>query len=238
MTKGIFVTGTDTGVGKTVVSALIIAALKRQGIKVGAMKPVETGCERRGNVLLPADGLFLRTVSSMSDPLELITPVRYELPLAPFVAESEEGMTLDLHNVFDAYKALSSKYEFMVVEGVGGVMVPLTRRNGSFGSAYFVADLIADLGLQAVVVGRPVLGTINHILVTVSCLLARGIRVAGVIISYGSPPDGSVAERTNPQALKDLCPVPIIGTIPHISDVSPEAVWNLDVFIDIETLKQ
>ncbi|HMK57330.1 MAG TPA: dethiobiotin synthase [Dissulfurispiraceae bacterium] len=236
MTKGIFVTGTDTGVGKTVASAVIVAALMRQRIRVGAMKPIETGCEKRDGILVPADGSFLRSVSNMDDSLDLITPVRYELPLAPYVAESEENREVDLGRVFEAYKVLSSRYDFMVVEGVGGAMVPLTKKDGSPGRAYLVADLMADLGLQAVVVARPALGTINHTLLTLSYLFDKGIGVAGIIISFSKPPDGTIAESTNPRALAELCRVPIVGTIPYMRDISAGAIQNAAIDIDTQRL--
>jgi dethiobiotin synthetase len=225
MAKGVFITATDTGVGKTIAAAAIIRALKGQGIKVGAMKPIETGCMRHDGVLIPSDGRFLKKSSGMDDSLDLITPVRFELPLAPHIASQREGVAVELGKVFDAYRVLSSKYDFMVVEGIGGVLVPLAgKTTGNVPRTYFVVDLINDLKLPAVVVTRPALGTINHTLLTVSHLLNEGVDVVGIIISFSTPAEGTIAETTNAQALKELCPVPVIGVIPWLRATYPEAI--------------
>ncbi len=238
MAKGIFVTATDTGVGKTLAAAAIIRALKGQGIKVGAMKPIETGCIRRDGILVPSDGKFLKEISGMDDPLDLITPVRFESPLAPHIASQREGIAVELGKIFDAYRVLSSKYDFMVVEGIGGVLVPLAgKKTGNVPHTYFVVDLIKDLKLPAVVVTRPALGTINHTLLTVSHLLNEGVDVAGIIISFSAPAERTIAEETNLQALKELCPVPIIGVIPGLKDTSLEAIEaDAAGCIDLEAL--
>jgi len=228
MSKGIFVTATDTGVGKTIVSAAIICALKRCGINVGAMKPIESGCTRKAGILEPADGRYLKFVAGMDDPLELITPVRFEAPLAPYCASHAEGVPVDLETIFEAYRTLSGKYDFMVIEGIGGVLVPLagktTRRTSG---TYFVTDLIKDLKLPAVVVTRPSLGTINQTLLTVNQLLSEGIDVAGVIINFNTPAEGTIAEKTNPRALRALCPVPILGVVPCLKDISAESIEEI-----------
>lgn len=230
MSKGIFITGTDTGVGKTIVSAAIIRALVKKGIKVGAMKPIETGCASKLRVkeLIPSDGIFLKDAAGMDDSIDLIVPIRFEQPLAPMVASDLEKRPVDLNKVFSAYKKLSNKYEFMVVEGVGGLLVPIHRFTASgvplHRSAYFVSDLIKDLNLPVIVVARPTLGTINHTLLTVNYALREGLDVLGVIINYHMPPAGDIAEKTNPDVLKELCPVPIIGILPYIGDITKDNI--------------
>jgi dethiobiotin synthetase len=226
LSKGIFVTATDTGAGKTVVAAAIMRALKLSGIRVGAMKPFETGLARESGLPAPADGFLLWQAAEMDDALELVTPQRFEQPLAPYVASSREGVPVVLESVFNAYERLSRRYDFMVVEGVGGVMVPLAKRgDGDYHGGYFVIDLIKDLKLDAVVVARPLLGTINHTLLTVSRLLDEGITVSGVIVCHSMPSQGSVAEETNIQALNELCPVPVIAELPYIEVVT---IKNID----------
>jgi dethiobiotin synthetase len=240
MSKGIFITATDTGVGKTVVSAAIIGTLKRRGINAGAMKPIETGCSRVNGILEPGDGAYLKAAAGMDDPLELITPVRFEAPLAPYVASREEGIPVAIGSIFKAFHTLCEKYEFMVVEGIGGVLVPLARSvTGKTPDTYFVVDLIKDLKLSSVVIARPSLGTINHTLLTVSRLLDDGIDVVGVIINFSKQPEGDIAEKTNHEALRDLCPVPIIGTVPYREDCSIESIDSntLDC-IDINSIIQ
>ena len=218
MHKGIFITATDTGVGKTIASVTIICALKRAGVMAGAMKPMETGCSVENGIMIPSDGTFLRDAAGMADSIDLVTPIRYKLPIAPYTAEIKEGISFKLESVFRAYKQLSGRYEFMVVEGVGGVLVPLTRT--ASGDIFFVTDLIKDLRLPAVVVTRPQLGTINHTLLTVSRLLDEGIEIKGVIVSNSTPLQGSAAEEMSLEALRELCPVPVIGVLPYLENVS------------------
>lgn len=236
MLKGIFITGTDTGVGKTIVSAAIIRALIKKGIRVGAMKPVETGCARTEDRedLIPSDGMFLKEMAEMDDSIDVITPIRYEEPLAPMVASEIEKRPIETKKIFDVYRKLSSKYDFMVVEGVGGLLVPIAKKSQQSKSnkevnsnTYFVIDLIKDLKLPAIVVTRPTLGTINHTLLTVNYALREGIEVVGVIINHHNPPTGDIAEKTNPDILKQLCPVPIIGMLPYIKDISLDGIDNV-----------
>ncbi|NTU43352.1 MAG: dethiobiotin synthase [Nitrospirales bacterium] len=260
MTKGLFITGTDTGVGKTMVSAAIICLLKSRGMRVGAMKPFESGCAcsedrrqrtearsqksearsqksevRKGKeaggresgggsqdkTLIPADGVFLREMAEMDDPIDLITPVRLEHPLAPMVAAELEGVSIALERVLDAYRQLSEKYGFMVVEGAGGLLVPLSRKGRK---VYYISDLIRDLGLPVIITARPSLGTINQTLLTVHHALKEGLSVRGVVINYTAPPEGSVAEKTNHLFMKELCPVPLLGALPFTPDRTPDAI--------------
>lgn len=216
MSKGVFITGTDTGVGKTIVSAVITRALIQKGIKSGVMKPIETGCSERNGLMVPTDGMFLREMAGMNDSIDLLTPVRYKNPLAPLVAAEIENRPVDIDAITSAYEVLSGKYDFIVVEGVGGLLVPIARRERIF----FVSDLIKKLALPVIIVARPGLGTINHTLLTVHHALREGLNVTGVIINHNTPPENSLAEKTNPEVLSDLCPVPIIGTLPYMSEIT------------------
>lgn len=229
--KGVFITGTDTGVGKTIVSAVLIRTLLREGVRVGAMKPLETGCKRTGaNELIPEDGMFLKEMAGMDDSIDLVTPVRFEQPLAPLVASEIENKAVELEDIRSAYKALSEKYDCMVVEGVGGLLVPLMRYKSPvnhYPSPFFVADLIKDLNLPVIIVARQTLGTINHTLLTVSEALREGLNVLGVIINQSIPPDNTISAKTNPEVLKELCPVPILGMVPYINTINPENIERI-----------
>lgn len=229
MLKGVFILGTGTGVGKTIVSAVIVRSLISMGIKAGVMKPFETGC---GNALIPSDGTFLRDMAEMDDPLDLITPVRFEQALAPMVAAEVEKKTIELDRVFDAYKELSGKYDFMVVEGIGGLLVPLSKLHipNSSSRAYYVTDLVRDFKLPVVIVTRPALGTINQTLLSVNCAIKEGLQVLGIIINSTTSSEDTIAERTNPDVLKELCPVPVIGTVPYIN---PATKSNVDMTASI-----
>src|SRR5208283_50753 len=231
MTKGIFITGTDTGVGKTVIAAGIILALGRKGVKAGAMKPVETGCVDEGGTLIARDGMFLRKIAGMGEPAGIVAPVRFSRPLAPMIAAELEGKSVDLEAVMHAYSILAAKYDFLVVEGAGGIMVPIRESGGSMStglspSAFFMSDLIKLFDIPLVIVARAGLGTINHTLLTVMYALREGIEVRGVIINNSGPAGDTIAERTNPEVLRKICPVPILATVPFIPSMHKDAVDN------------
>jgi len=217
MPKGFFVTGTDTGVGKTIITGAIIRALSFHGIKAGAMKPIESGCGREGDVLVPFDGLLLKQAAHMDDALTLVTPCCFESALAPLPASEIEPVKISIPAIRGAFSKLASKYDAMVIEGIGGLLVPI-RKN------YAVVDLAADLGLPLIVVAKPGLGTINHILLTVKYALREGLEVAGVIINYSLPPENSLAEKTNLHVLEKICPVPVIGTFPYLKNITEENI--------------
>lgn len=218
--KGFFVTGTDTGVGKTVVSAILINVLKLQGLKTCAMKPFETGALREGESLIPSDGLFLKDASGMEEPVNYVTPVSLEKPLAPMVAAEIEGVDIDMDRVWKAYNFLQKRYEAMVIEGVGGLLVPIKKD-------YFVIDMIKDFGFPVIVVSRPGLGTINHTLLTLRELLLKGLSVRGIIFNYSRPPEGTLAEETNPSVIARLTDIPVIGTIPYLKSFDPDTLLGV-----------
>ncbi len=227
MAKGFFITGTDTGVGKTLIAGALIRTIRVLGKKVCGMKPVESGCGRRGEVLIPFDGMFLKQVSHADEPLALITPCCLESPLAPLAAAEVDTRDIDIAAIGSAFRKLSARYETLVVEGIGGLMVPIA-------ADYYALDLAGEIGLPLIVVARPGLGTINHIMLTVDCALKAGLTVAGVIINYGQPPENSLAEQTNPGLLSQISPVPLIGIFPHLKsteedEMAKAAVRNLDM---------
>jgi len=218
--KGFFVTGTDTGVGKTIVSGILITILRAQGYRVGAMKPFETGCLREGGVLVPSDGMFLKDLAAMEESLNMIVPVCLEKPLAPMVAAEIDGLRIDVAQVWKSFEILKKRYDYMVIEGVGGLLVPITP-------SYFVADLIKDFGLPVIVVSRPSLGTINHTLLTLRELQRRDITIRGIIFNYSFPPEGTLAEETNPDVISRLTDVPVIGIIPYLKAFDRESLLSV-----------
>ncbi len=197
MNKGIFVTGTDTEVGKTVVACGLVSLLKSQGFKVGAMKPIATGSQQ--------DALHLRKAAGISEGLEVINPQFFKNPIAPTVAASLERTSIDMDAIYRSYWFMQKHYDVVVVEGIGGVKVPL-------GESTYVVDLIQALRLPALVVGRAGLGTLNHTLLTLDALEAEKISVMGVLLN-GSK-DKSLAEKTNPEELQDHVVVPVLGVLP------------------------
>ncbi len=229
MIRGVFVTGTDTGVGKTVVAAAVARAVMAKGLRVGVMKPVETGCRMAEEGLRPADGAFLKEMSGVDSPLEDVTPYRFETPVAPLVASEIEGVRIRTGVIQEAFERIASDSDFIVVEGVGGLMVPV-------GEDLLVADLIRQLGLPAVVVARNTLGVINHTLLTVAVAEAGGIEVAGVVINQTRPHKGGVAEETNPSVLRRLLAVPVLGLFPYLEEMSREGLDRAREALDVGPL--
>ena len=187
----LLVTGTDTGIGKTVVAAALVLALRHRGIRAVGFKPVETGIDP-GEV---ADSEVLRQASGVHEPLA--EPLlRLPDPLAPAVASERAGRPLDATAVEVRLRSLREAGYTVVVEGAGGVLVPLAWD-------YTAADLASRQGLSAVVVARAGLGTLNHVMLTAEALQARGIGLRGVVLNgRHDPPD--LAEQTNPAALTRL----------------------------------
>lgn len=208
--KGVFVTGTDTDCGKTIIAGGIARALLRKGFNVGVMKPVATWgdpCREPGvrTKWISEDALHLRQAAATSDSLELVNPVCYKAALAPWPAARLEKKNIDLNRLMSAYRELSRRHDYIVVEGVGGLMVPIKRD-------FFVIDLIARMHLAAIVVAHPDLGTLNHTLLTVSALKKAGIPLSGVIINNWK--GKTRAERSNPHVLQKILDRRIL-VVPH-----------------------
>lgn len=212
MAKGFFITGTDTGIGKTVITAALIKTVTLLGLRACGMKPIETGCLREGDVLIPSDGMFIKTIAHMEETVNNITPCCFESHLAPLPASEIEGVPVNFEKINKAYGELSRKYDAVIVEGLGGLLVPIT-------GDYFVLDLAKDFGLPVLIVSKPGLGTINHTMLTVNHAISAGLTVAGIIINYHLPSEGTAAENTNPEVLKKISPVPIIGIFPHLKNL-------------------
>jgi len=205
-----FITGTDTGVGKTLVGGAIAAALARAGKRVGVLKPCETGCLEKGGRLLPADALFLKSMAGCAEDLSIICPYCFRLPLAPLVAAEREGCCIEPGRIRAALQALQHGHDSVVVEGAGGLLVPIAPD-------VLTCDLIRILGLPVIIVSRLGLGTINHTLLTVRHAQARGIAVRGVILNQLAA-DRGLAEETNPEVIRRFCDVPVYGPMPFIAE--------------------
>jgi dethiobiotin synthetase len=208
MGSGIFITGTDTGVGKTFVACGLAALLRESGYSVGVMKPAETGCAEKDGQLFPEDAVRLKEASGCAEPLEKICPYRLKDPLAPSVAAERSGVTIDIGLVQKLYAEISSKHDITIVEGAGGLLVPLLPH-------YTYADLAMLLKLPVVVVAANRLGAINHLLLTLELATCRGLSVPGYVLNHlESRP--LLAAETNAEALRFLTAVPCVGEIPHV----------------------
>ncbi len=209
--KGLFVTGTDTDVGKTVIAAGLTAALRRRGLAAVYFKPIQSGCPEREGRLVPTDAKFARELAGLGEPLDLLTPITLRLPLAPGVAAAREGVALDLGRVAAALEQLAGRYDFFVVEGAGGLYVPLVD------TSFLVLDLIRWLKLPLAVVARAGLGAINHTALTVMAAWQAGLEVAGIILNR-YPKTPGLAEQTNPAVIEAITDRPILAQVPEIDD--------------------
>jgi dethiobiotin synthetase len=198
--RGLFVTGTDTGVGKTVVTAAVARALSACGVDVGVVKPVQTG---------DGDAAALKAWAGLEEELDEIAPFSFAAPLAPLAAARLEGTTLGLDEVVARVAELAERHEVTIVEGVGGLLVPV-------GPDWTVADLAAELGLPVLVVARAGLGTVNHTLLTVLEARRRGLTVAGIVLNgHGRGADPS--EDTNADLIESFTDVPVLARVPWLA---------------------
>jgi dethiobiotin synthetase len=220
--RGFFITGTDTDVGKTWVAAGLTALLRQQGIKAVYFKPVQSGCPVEEGRLIPTDARLASRVAGLAEPLEVLTPIALRLALAPGVAAAQAGVKVDLRDIAAGLRDLAARYGFLVVEGAGGLYVPL------IGMDFLVLDLIRWLGLPLAVVAKSGLGTINHTVLTVKAAQAAGIEVAGVILNRYPEKPGLAAE-TNPGVIAALTGVDILGRLPEVADL--DATAGREVFL-------
>jgi len=209
--RGLFITGTDTGVGKTHVAVGVISALRSRGIRVGAYKPAVSGSVPGRNGPHWEDLERLRAALGDDVAAEKICPQRFHAPLAPPVAARREGKEIDSSLLRTGIDWWRERVEFLVVEGAGGLLSPLSETET-------VADLAASFGFPLVIVARQTLGTINHTLLTMEAARARGLTIAGIILnqSVAAPPDDASVE-SNPQELEKRGGAPILAILPHVS---------------------
>ena len=209
--RGVFITATDTGVGKTVVTAALAVALRTHGHAVGVMKPIETGV--KSSLDTESDAARLRTAAGSSDALAEIRPYAFRLPLAPMDAARFEKHTISLSTIVQALRRLRSRHELLLVEGVGGVHVPVT-------SIFNVLDLIDLVKFSVIVVGRVGLGGINHALLTLEALRRRNVPVLAVVLNKTLPARTVIArvqEGSTLHLLRQRAGVPVIGPLPYCS---------------------
>jgi dethiobiotin synthetase len=216
---GLFFTGTDTGVGKTFVTAGVARILRGRGYPCSVCKPVATGGRAAGGGWLSPDTEELAAAAGEPD-WDQVTPWSFPDPVAPPVAARRCGVSLTLAGLAGAVRRRQRPGVPVLVEGVGGLLCPLTE-------AETVADLAAALGLPLVVVARRSLGTLNHTLLTVEAAGRRGLAVAGVVVSETVPPAG-LAEATNVDELRRRLAVPILAVVPHQAAPSPRPPAELE----------
>lgn len=222
MGKGIFITGTDTGVGKTFVAATLAAYLRDAGYRVGVMKPAETGCEDSDGKLTPADALRLKDASGCTEVIEKICPYQFAEPLAPSVAAERAGVKIDIDHLLAVYDDISSSHDVTLVEGAGGLLVPLLP-------SYTYADLARVFKLPILVVAANKLGIINHLLLTLEHAGCKSLRTLGYVLNRISN-ETSLAADTNREVLSNLSGVPCLGEFPFVESVESRKNLPLAVF--------
>ncbi len=211
--KVLFITGTNTEVGKTVVSYLLAKFLKKQGIKVGYWKPVETGVEK-----YPADGKLLSSL--LGQPLEETVTYTYKLPLAPYVAAQYEEKEIDLTLLREKFNEHLNKYDFLIIEGAGGLAVPILKN-------YTYGNLAKEWNLPTLIVGRARLGTINDCFLTAYYGKSLGINLVGFVLNGFTGKD--LSEKDNPRVVEEMTQLPVLVKIPQSSQ-------PLDLEVDFSPL--
>ena len=222
MGRGILITGTDTGVGKTFVACALAALLREFGYQVGVMKPAETGCAQPGGELVPEDALRLKQASACTEPIEKICPYRLLEPLAPSIAAERAGIRIDIDHLLTLYHDLSSMHDITLVEGAGGLLVPLLP-------SFTYADLARVFKLPIIVVAANRLGVINHLLLTIEHASCKGLTVLGYVLNCVTN-EASLAAATNREVLAGLTGAPCLGELPFVEGGAPGATFPPDVF--------
>ncbi|CAM3550043.1 dethiobiotin synthase [Cytobacillus oceanisediminis] len=215
--KGLFITGTDTDVGKTVASTLLTGYLKQKGVKIASYKPVQSGADTLHGKLAAPDVEFYKLANPELNDKEAYTYL-FKKACSPHLAAREEGIRIEQEKIIDHYKQLEAKSDLVLIEGAGGVIVPLTD------AGYSMLDLMKELAVPAVVVARTGVGTINHTVLTVDKLKQEGVPVAGVVMNRLHIGDPAV-ELDNQWMIEKLTKVPVIGVIPYM-DNPAEAIKN------------
>ena len=215
--SGIFVTGTDTGVGKTIVAAGIAGAMRKDGIDVGIMKPIATGIpQERG--FKSSDAELLVKLAGSTDPESEVNPIFLPLEASPLAASKTLNVEIKVDEVFSAFKRLTAKHEFVIVEGIGGVMVPIKQD-------YFVIDIIKKMNIPVLIVSRAALGTLNHTVLTVRACREYNLDIVGIVIN--GVRDDNVAEKTAGEIIHELTGMFVIGSIPFVDELDTSNVVDL-----------
>lgn len=214
-TNGVFITGTDTGVGKTLIAGAIAQILSDDGLKVGVFKPIATGCHNKAGHLLCSDTQFLAGCTKMQLPLEIINPIRYKIPAAPVVCAEHENRPINFKDIVEPFKTISKESDLVIVEGIGGVRVPLTEDAD-------VLALAAEFNMPVIIVTRAVLGTLNHTLLTIDAVRNAGLEIAGVIISGINPKTEDIAEKTAEETIIKCGQIDVMAVVPFDNQANTE----------------
>lgn len=214
-TPGLFITGTDTEVGKTVASCAIAGALRQGGRRVGVCKPIASGCRADRNGLVSPDAEALAHFADCRFPLAVINPIRYQAPLAPAMAAAQTKRPFDFTAITNALDQLAAEHDVLLVEGVGGMMVPLDEKRT-------VVDLARMVGYPVLVVARAGLGTLNHTALTCQAIRAAGLPLAGIVVNRFDNDDPDPSVSGNLQWLAKQNQTRVLAVLPDAGPTRPE----------------
>lgn len=216
MSKGIFIVGTDTDVGKTFVTTGLISLLKFYNKNTCYFKPVLSGAILKDEALIPGDTEFVKSITGIKEDNNTLTPYIFKNPVSPHLAATLENKKIELDVIKEKLKILTNKYDYIVAEGAGGLIVPLNAEG------YMLSDLILDLNMDIVIVAKAGLGTINHTLLTIEYAKKIGLKVKGIIINnYNS---AKILEKDNIKMIENISKVPLLGVVPHMEK------FNIEIF--------
>lgn len=225
--KSYFITGTDTDVGKTYVTAGLAVTLRKMGIDVGIMKPFAAGTKQKKG-FMSEDVEILANAAQVNDPEELINPQFFPIPASPFTASKSLNTKVKLNLVLKQFKKLSSLHDVVLIEGMGGIMTPILKN-------YYVTNLIKDMKLPAIIVTKTKVGTVNHTIMTCQMCKKYNIPIKGIIINNFDSDGYSINELK--RDFKALLNVPILGVIPFLENLSDDSLYkNFKKNIQINSL--
>ena len=213
--KSLFVTGTDTDVGKTCVVAGIVKSLRDMDVDVAVMKPFASGYKENIDSV-SNDVEILMKYSGSSDPVNLVNPYYFEIPSSPYDASKTLNIEIDITKVIDAFEKLASSHEIVIVEGIGGIMTPISKN-------YFVSDLISELSMRTIIVTSSKIGTVNHSILTIEHAKNKNLDLMGFVINQTVP--GGYELSNLKQQLIDLTGMNVYATIPHLTP------FDLDLYV-------
>jgi dethiobiotin synthetase len=215
--KSLFITGTDTDVGKTYITAGLAVTFRKMGIDVGVMKPFAAGTAQKKG-FKSEDIEILSNAAQVTDPENLVNPQFFPIPASPYTAWKNLKIKPKINSVLSSFKSLSKIHSMILVEGMGGIMTPILKN-------YFVTDLIKDMKIPAILVTRTKVGTVNHTMMTVKMCEKYKIPIKGIIINDFDSDGYKTKELT--RDLTSLTGVPILGSIPFINDLSDASLYRI-----------
>lgn len=204
--KGLFIVGTDTDIGKTYVTALLLKKMLEVGMNATYYKGALSGAELVDGKLVPGDAAYVKEIAGIEESVENLVPYVYETAVSPHLAAQIEGNAVELGKVVEGYKRLSEKYDYVVMEGSGGIICPISYGENTL----MLEDFITELNLPSVLIADAGLGTINHTFLTVYYMKQKGLELKGIILNNY---DGSLMQRDNLKMIEELTGVPVIAKV-------------------------